>query len=74
MENLTWAAIGLVAAVMIWKQRTEEFRPHPVCVRNIDELDPKRWAHDGTQPTVDKRGNRPAVVDKVARQLEREIR
>lgn len=74
MENLTWLVIGLIAASYMWKQRVEEFRPHPVCIANVDELDPKRWAHDGTQPTAERRGNRVAVVDNVARQLEREIR
>ena len=57
------ATVVVVFTLLFYLGGTREERAQNVPPSNVDELDPKRWAHDGTQPTEWKTGNARAVED-----------
>ena len=61
-EALTWVGILLVSAVFLASTRPQN--DPVVALKNYDEIDPKRYAHDGSQPTSHRVGNRPEERDR----------
>ena len=57
------ATIVVFFTLVFYLGADREDRAQIVQPSNKDELDPKRWAHDGTQPIHWKTGNARAVED-----------
>ena len=73
MEQATWAVIAAVTIAYITQRHKQVVKERPPIVQLSagNELDPKRWRHNGAQPThygtFD--GNKQHVRDKVVLDL-----
>ena len=61
-ESLTWFLTFLVAAAFLTNRAFKP--PATVPLKNYDEIEAKRYAHDGSQPTSWRAGNKPAEADR----------
>ena len=58
-EPLTWILIALVSTYALASRRADQRRRKLAVVPSAaKEVDPTRWRHDGTQPVMDREGNR----------------
>ena len=73
LEELTWVGIGF--AVLQWFYNRERRVPgQPVLYKDAqNELDIRRWAHNGAQPTWSQRGNRRPVYNAEVLDLQKRI-
>lgn len=62
-EALTWFGILGVMALYLRGTRPQPKQP-VIALKNYDEVEAKRYAHDGSQPTSHRVGNRPEERDR----------
>lgn len=61
-EVATWVILGTLAAGVVHAHAIAP-TPLPKAPSTEKEVDPTRWRHDGTQPTIDRLGNKRPAAD-----------